>query len=135
MSLEQNKQIVRDFLSGSGTTWLDLVHPDLEFFVAGDMEGCGHLDMQGLADLLTMLSRNALEPFKVEPTHMIAEGNFVAVEAVGYMPLNNGRIYNNHYHIVFEIEGGRIKRVREYSDTDHLRRTFDLEGKPTPAKA
>jgi uncharacterized protein len=135
MSIEQNKQIVREFLVGSGTTWLDLAHPDLSFFVAGDMEGCGHLDMQGLADLYTMLSRDATAPLKVEPVHMIAEGDFVAVEAVGHMPLSDGRTYNNHYHIVFEIKDGKIKTAREYSDTDHLRRTFDLKGSPVKAKA
>ncbi len=135
MSLEANKQIVRDFLAGSGTSWLDLVHPDLSFFVAGDMEGCGYLDMQGLADLFTMLTRDATEPFMVVPTHMIAEGNFVAVEAVSNMPLKNGRVYNNHYHIVFEIIDGKIKNVREYSDTDHLRRTFDLKGEAKKALA
>ena len=130
MSIERNKQIVREFLSGSGTTWFDLVDPELKFFVAGNMEGCGHLDIKGLGDLHARLTRDAAGPLKVDPTHMIAEGDFVAVEAVGNMPLKDGRVYNNLYHIVFEIKGGRIKSAREYSDTDHLRKTFDLKGEP-----
>ncbi|MBK7963327.1 MAG: hypothetical protein IPK04_20345 [Bdellovibrionales bacterium] len=31
--------------------------------------------------------------------------------------------YNNHYHFLIDLEGGKIVRVKEYNDTKHL---FDL---------
>ncbi|AMK19585.1 MULTISPECIES: nuclear transport factor 2 family protein [Sphingobium] len=131
MSLSDNKALVERFFSAAGAGKFDLLHDDVTFFVAGDMEGCGLLDHEGITKLYTILTRDAAGEFRITPTHMIAEGNFVAVEAVGHLELTNGRIYNNHYHIVFEVDEGKIRRIREYSDTDHLRRTYDLTGSAT----
>lgn len=128
MSTEANKQLVSRFFSTVGAEWLELVHPDFVLFVAGEMEGMGFLDMQSLADLHVKLTKDAAGPFEFSVLSMIAEGNRVAAEAESHLPLKNGRVYNNHYHIVFEIEEGKIKRGREYSDTDHLRRIYDLKG-------
>lgn len=128
MSSEANKQLVSRFFSTVGAEWLELVHPDFSFFVAGEMEGMGFLDMQSLAKLHATLTKDAAGPFEFFVLGMIAEGNRVAAEVESRLPLKNGRVYNNHYHIVFEIENGRIRRAREYSDTDHLRRIFDLKG-------
>lgn len=131
MSIEQNKALIAKFFAASGMEKFALLHEDMSFFVSGDMEGCGMLDHEGIARLYALLTKDAAGPFVISPTHMIAEGNCVAVEAVGHLPLKNGRVYNNHYHIVFEIDGGKIRKIREYSDTDHLRRTYDLGGSAT----
>ena len=49
----------------------------------------------------------------------IAEGERVAMEAESYGELTNGRVYNQHYHFVFEFRDGKISAVREYLDTQH----------------
>jgi ketosteroid isomerase-like protein len=38
--------------------------------------------------------------------------------------MTNGRVYNNLYHFVFELSDGRIRRVKEYLDTEHTRAVF-----------
>jgi ketosteroid isomerase-like protein len=48
-----------------------------------------------------------------------AEGNRVALELEGYAELKDGRIYNNHYFMCFEVVDGRIVAVREYHDSKH----------------
>jgi ketosteroid isomerase-like protein len=53
-------------------------------------------------------------------TNCIAEGDQVAVEAESYGELRNGRVYNNLYHLLLEIRGGKISTVREYYDTQHV---------------
>ena len=43
---------------------------------------------------------------------------------VDRLQLNNGKVYNNLYHFVFEIEDGTIKSIKEYMDTQHVQDTF-----------
>jgi uncharacterized protein len=122
--MEHNKKIVSDFISQSGQGDFSLLADDVSFFVAGDLPSCGMLSKQGLIDLHSSLSGVGASPFEIRTTHMIAEGNWVAAEAVSYMKLKNGKVYNNHYHLAFELRDGKIITAREYSDTDHLRRIF-----------
>ena len=48
----------------------------------------------------------------------------MAVETESYAELNNGRVYNNLYHFVFEIKDGKIHVIKEYLDTEHTRAVF-----------
>ena len=47
----------------------------------------------------------------------IADGDHVAVEAKGNNVTRGGARYDNDYCLVFRIEGGRIKEIREYCDS------------------
>lgn len=59
---------------------------------------------------------------------LTAEGDRVAAEVRSFATLVNGRVYNNHYHMLFIFDGDRIVRVKEYNDTLHAHQTFgDLE--------
>jgi hypothetical protein len=55
---------------------------------------------------------------------LTAEGDRVAAEVESFAPLVNGKVYNNHYHMLFEIRDGRIAVVKEYADTAHAREVF-----------
>jgi ketosteroid isomerase-like protein len=55
---------------------------------------------------------------------LTAEGDRVAAEVESHAPLVNGKVYNNHYHMLFEIRDGRIAVVKEYADTAHGRDVF-----------
>ncbi|NKJ49041.1 hypothetical protein CIC12_20335 [Burkholderia sp. SG-MS1] len=46
-----------------------------------------------------------------------AEGDRVAVEAASHAQLKNGREYRNQYHFLFELDGGKLRSVREYADS------------------
>ncbi|MCP3459877.1 nuclear transport factor 2 family protein [Bradyrhizobium sp. CCGUVB23] len=47
----------------------------------------------------------------------IADGDFVVVEAKGDNVTKEGIRYDNDYCLVFRIEDGRIKEIREYCDS------------------
>jgi ketosteroid isomerase-like protein len=51
--------------------------------------------------------------------NVIAEGGHVAFEAESLGTAANGKRYNNFYHFRVEVEGDRIKAVREYLDSAH----------------
>ena len=61
---------------------------------------------------------------RLTPEALIAEGDRVAAETESYAELKNGRVYNNHYHFVFEVRDGKIHSVKEYLDTEHTRAIF-----------
>jgi ketosteroid isomerase-like protein len=63
-----------------------------------------------------------------------AEGDRVAIEAEGYVPVVNGKIYNNYYHILFEFRGDRIIAVREYLDQKHADEAFAGLASPMEAE-
>lgn len=54
----------------------------------------------------------------------VAEGDKVAVEAVGDMSFPDGRRYANTYHHMIEFRGDLIVRLREYFDTLYVRDVF-----------
>ena len=55
---------------------------------------------------------------------MTAEGDRVAAEVESYAELVSGPVYNNSYHMLFEMAGGRIRTVKEYGDTLHAKEVF-----------
>ncbi|MFC5458910.1 nuclear transport factor 2 family protein [Massilia niabensis] len=126
----ENKQIVRDFLevfsSGDAAAIVARLHPDATWWVSGRMAGLSDTYTRAqlgvlLQGVTTLYKHGAL---KITPTSLIGEGSHVAVEAESYAELNNGRVYNNFYHFLFEIAEGKILRVKEYMDTQHAFDTF-----------
>jgi ketosteroid isomerase-like protein len=61
---------------------------------------------------------------KMTVKNLIAEDDKVAVELESYGELENGRIYNNQYHILMTVRDGKISEVREYLDTQHVFATW-----------
>ncbi|HXY91299.1 MAG TPA: nuclear transport factor 2 family protein [Acidimicrobiia bacterium] len=55
---------------------------------------------------------------------LTAEDDRVAAEVESYAPLVNGKVYNNHYHMLFVLRDGKIAVVKEYADTAHARDVF-----------
>ena len=53
-------------------------------------------------------------------TGMVAEGDKVAVEALSEGEHVSGRTYRNEYHFLFELREGKLKRLKEYMDTERI---------------
>ena len=66
------------------------------------------------------------ENFAMEIKGITAQDNRVAVEAESRGTLKSGKVYNNRYHFLFEIENGRIAKMKEYCDTHHAADVFGL---------
>ena len=58
----------------------------------------------------------------------IAEGERVAVEAESHGYTRDGQLYANVYHLLVELEDGRIKTVREYLDSGHATEVLSPPG-------
>jgi uncharacterized protein len=55
--------------------------------------------------------------FAIEIKRVCVEETTVVLEARLSATLANGNAYDNDYCFVFEVEAGRVRRVREYMDT------------------
>lgn len=129
-ALAANKEVVRRFFetfsSGNVPAILDAIADDGGWWVSGRLNGMsGRYDKTSFGPLLagaTQLYRNGC--LRIEPLTMLAEGDFVAVEARGRAELVDGRVYEPHYHFRIEVRGGRVQEVREYMDTQHAKEIF-----------
>jgi len=51
---------------------------------------------------------------------MVAEGEKVAVEAASVGEHISGQNYENDYHFLFEFHDGKLRKLREYMDTEQV---------------
>ena len=127
---DANKAVVTEFMEvfsrGDVDAILAFLTDDATWWVAGTIEGIsGTKDKAAFGEMLAGLSTlSTTGAIALTPKALIAEGDRVAAETESYAELANGRVYNNHYHFVFELSDGRIRRVREYLDTEHTRAVF-----------
>lgn len=81
-------------------------------------EADGRLDPDTIARFIsTRLDKLFVADMSVDVTKLIADGKTVMIEQRFRATLANGRAYDNAYCFVFEVEGERVREMREYMDT------------------
>jgi uncharacterized protein len=70
-----------------------------------------------LEDLHGHVRTRLVERTRTLAHRFIADGDHVVVEAKGDNVTREGVRYDNDYCLVFRLEGGRIKEIREYCDS------------------
>ncbi|HEU4387081.1 MAG TPA: nuclear transport factor 2 family protein [Blastocatellia bacterium] len=127
MSTENNKRVVSEFLDRFTASdipgALHTMTEDATWWIAGKPEqlsAAGLYSKQKIARLFHNMVGQLKGGLKMTVKGMIAEGDKVAVEVESYGELENGRIYNQQYHMLITIRDGKISAVREYLDTQHV---------------
>src|SRR5262245_45832050 len=128
MTVEENKSLVLQFYDLMNARKYDemwsLFHPDAKWGGGrAETEEFGTIDNMKaiMVDPMPIFVDGGIQ-FTVHS--VTAEGDRVAAEVESYAPLVNGKIYNNHYHMLFEVHDGKIAVVKEYADTAHARDVF-----------
>ncbi|MFC2948043.1 nuclear transport factor 2 family protein [Virgibacillus sediminis] len=127
---EKNKQLVKEFMevfsTGNIDRFLSYMSDSATWWVAGNIEGVsGEKTMAEFREMNSGLATATKEgAISLKPLAWTAEGNRVAVETESYAEMTNGKIYNNLYHFLFEVENGKIQKVKEFLDTEHTRDVF-----------
>jgi ketosteroid isomerase-like protein len=70
-----------------------------------------------LAELFAPLRARIEGKITTIPIRLIAEGDYVVVEARGRNTTGEGKAYNNTYCNVLRLEGGKLKEWTKYCDT------------------
>jgi uncharacterized protein len=129
MGVEENKQLARK-------TWESAVKGDIETATAnlsdevswmlpasvspgGPMKG-----KQAVAGFFKSLATAFPGGLNSEIRRVYGEGDTVVIELSNRGQTAKGRQYDNEYCFVYEFEGGKIRRVREYTDTVKVREIF-----------
>ncbi len=131
MSIELNKKIASEFFDRFSANdiagALDMMTDGATWRLPGKP---GQLPVVGVRskDQIARLFHNMIgrlkSGLKMTVKSMVAEGDKVAVEAESYGELQNGRIYNQEYHMLIAFRDGKICEVREYLDTQHVFATW-----------
>jgi uncharacterized protein len=127
---ESNKQIVLKgyaaLKAGDVASYFDSMTEDVTITYFGDHLFAG--TYRGKPDILSnyvpLLLARLDGPIKITVTNAIAEGDQVFVEAQGESRTKDGLSYNNLYGIVLRLRDGKIAEIREYMDTELVKRTF-----------
>jgi ketosteroid isomerase-like protein len=123
MSAEENKRLVVETWSALGKGQLDAaianMSDNVRWLVPGNIPGVSGLK-RGKEEILKFMAgvgQAFPEGLQSEIRRSYADGNTVILELVNRGKTANGRLYENDYCFVFELEAGKIRRIREYVDT------------------
>jgi ketosteroid isomerase-like protein len=130
MGAADNKKLVQqvfaDSANRSGTTFADNLAEDASWVVTGQYSW-SH-EFRGRDAIQTGLMGHFRSFFAERPRtlafNFIADGDYVAVEARGDNVTKTGQRYDNHYCLVFKIENGKIKQIKEYCDSTLVERVL-----------
>jgi ketosteroid isomerase-like protein len=123
MSIAANKKLIQqiytDSANRSGTTFADHLADDVCWIVTGQYSWSRAF--VGRDAVLNGLTGHFRSLFDVRPRtvayNFIAEGDTVVVEAKGDNVTRTGQRYDNDYCMVWRVEDGRIKQIKEYCDS------------------
>jgi ketosteroid isomerase-like protein len=126
-SVEDNKKLATEFLARFSANDIDgalaTMSDDATWWIAGkpdQISAAGSYSKEKIGRLFHNMAGQLKTGLKMKVRSMIGEGERVAVEVESYGELNNGRIYNQEYHMLMTIRDGKISAVREYLDTQHV---------------
>ncbi len=130
MSAADNKKLVQqvytDSANRSGTTFADNLAEDAVWIVTGQYSW-SHA-FRGRDAIQNGLMGHFRSLFETRPRtvafNFIAEGDHVVVEARGDNVTRKGLRYDQQYCMVWRIEGGRIKEIKEYCDSALVERVL-----------
>ena len=125
---EENKQLVLKFWEAFSESRFDdalaLVADDVTWWVAGSGEVSGSYTKEEFAGLIKGIGESAPNGIKIIPKVLTAEEDRVAMECESYGELDNGKVYNNFYHMLHQVRDGKLVNVKEYMDTAHVQEVF-----------
>lgn len=120
----ENKQLMKGIFAelsqGNSQPFLDALGDDVRWTISGSskwsrtFEGKQAVLTQLMAPLFALFA----DRYKAVPSRIIAEGDYVVVEAKGSVTTKTGKPYNNSYCWIFRIEGGKVREITEYLDTE-----------------
>jgi uncharacterized protein len=130
--MSENKQIIRavfDALAaGNSRPLVDTLADDVTWTVMGRTRWSGTYRGKSsvVGDIFGVLRQRLAGGYKATAQRIIAEDPYVVVQARGEASTKEGAEYNNQYCFVYRMEGGRIKEVIEYMDTELVTSALDV---------
>lgn len=111
---------------GDDQPFLDAMHDEIKWTWMGSGGLSRTFDGKDavINELWKSVKTDIAQPYRVRASLILAEGEYVVVEGQGENLTPNGNEYNNRYCWVMRMYEGKIVALREYMDTDLVRKTF-----------
>ena len=122
MTAAANKKLMETIFAGVAagdrSSFVDALADDVIMTVTGQYSWSQtfHGKESVLCDLHGYVS-SLLKHRRTVPFRIIADDEWVAVEARGDMVTLAGERYDNHYCLIYRIVSGKIHEIREYNDS------------------
>jgi uncharacterized protein len=126
MNATENKEIAQaaytELAKGNGKPFLDLLGDDIRWRIIGTTEWSGTWEGKEAVrrDLLDPLFAQFATPYRNKAIRLVAEDDYVVIECRGDVTTKSGRPYRNTYCYVCRFEGGKVRELTEYCDTELL---------------
>jgi hypothetical protein len=124
MGATENKQLMHHIFAelsqGNSEPFVGSMADDFRWTVTGTTKWSRtYVGKQSvLTELFGPLRARINGRIRTTALRMIAEGDYVVVEAWGSNTTKSGVPYNNHYCFVFRLSDNQLKEVTEYLDTE-----------------
>lgn len=121
---QANKQLMQSIFAalaeGNGRPLRDAMAEDFSWTITG--RSAWSRSWRGKQTVLDELIRPLFARFATTYTNQaqrfIADGDHVVVQCQGRVITKSGQPYDNQYCMVFRLEGGQLRELTEYMDTD-----------------
>jgi hypothetical protein len=130
MGAAENKQFISNMFAelskGNGDAFLNAMADDVRFTIIGTSKYSGTFNgkQEMINKLLAPLNAQVEGGMIITPENLIADGDFVAMQARGKALSKNGQRYDNTYCHVFRFANGKVQEVTEYLDTELVTAAF-----------
>ena len=122
--VETNKSLVREFFEAMNRGDVDAIvnayADDGYVHTMGNTLISGRAGKQQIQDSCSRIFEVFPVGIKFDIQGMTAEGERVAVEATSEGAHVSGQVYRNEYHFLFEFDCGKLKKLKEYMDTERV---------------
>jgi hypothetical protein len=130
MSAAENKKVIEKMFAelsrGNAEGYLAGLADDVRFTIIGTTKYSGTYD--GKKDvverLFGRLNAELQSGIAVAPENLVAEGDYVVMQARGRSTTKTGKPYDNTYCLVFRMGDGKVKQITEYLDTELVTAAF-----------
>jgi len=122
MTAEQNAEFVqktwRDLIGGKVEAALANMSDEVSWLIPGDVPNVSGLKRgkDEVRKFVSGIGQTFPQGLQTEIRKTYSAGDAVIVELTNRGKVFNGKDYENEYCFVFELEGGKIRRIREYVD-------------------
>jgi hypothetical protein len=123
MSAADNKKLMQDIFAavarGERAAYVDRLADDVIMTVTGQYSWSRTFRGKEsvMRDLYGYVASRVSEGRRTIPIRVLADEDWVMVEAVGDMTTREGTRYDNQYCLLYRLRDGKIVEIREYNDS------------------
>jgi ketosteroid isomerase-like protein len=130
MGAAENKEVIRNMFTelskGNADAFMGGLADNIRFTIIGTTKFSGTFNgkQEFINKVLAPLGAQLEGGLTMTIDNLIADGDYVAIQARGKSNTKSGGTYNNTYCQVFRLANGKVQEATEYLDTEVVTKSF-----------